>query len=112
MATKKVNILDDVSRMTTVPYTALTKLSKQYIYCICNAVEETTLAKEPLTYINIGIGTLVIQYQNEQLRYQFIPSKLLSESLAETVTDGKNPLVRELETSLVDRILNTYKDLV
>jgi hypothetical protein len=112
MATKKVNILDDVSRMTTVPYTALTKLSKQYVYCICNAVEETTLAKEPLTYINVGFGTLVIQHQNEQLRYQFIPSKLLSENLAETVTNGKNPLVKELEASLVDRILNTYKDLI
>ena len=112
MAAKKVNILDDVSKLTTIPYTALTKLSKQYIYCICNAVEEAKLAQEPLAYINVGFGTLVIQHQNEQLRYQFIPSKLLSASLVETVTEGKNPLVKELETSLVDRILSTYKDLI
>lgn len=112
MANKKVNILDDVSKLTTIPYTSLTKICKQEIYCICNAVEEAVLAEEPITYANIGIGTIIIQVQDEQVCYQFVPSKFMSQHIADTVVNKKNPLVAELDETLVERILSTYKDLL
>ena len=50
--------------------------------------------------------------QDEQVRYQFVPSKFMSQHIADTVVNKKNPLVAELDETLVERILSTYKDLL
>lgn len=106
------NLINDVSVLTTIPAPALTRLQEKSIWCICNSLEEEKLAGNNLTEINIGIGTLQILVDNNEMKYRFIPSKALENSAKATLTEGKNPLTATVEATLVRRILNTYKNYV
>ena len=60
--------------------------------------------------VDIGIGELDIYVGEEEVSYRFIPSDNLSKSIIETVTEGKNPLTKNIEEAVVKKIINAYKD--
>lgn len=62
--------------------------------------------------INIGVGTLLISDDQDIVKYKFIPSESLEESINETLRTGKSPLELKLEKSLLNKIIKTYKDIV
>lgn len=52
------NLSEDLSNLTTIPTSALSKLSDKSVFCICNDVEESILKEENVADIDLGIGTL------------------------------------------------------
>ena len=104
------NLSEDLSNLTTIPTSALSKLSDKSVFCICNDVEESILKEENVADIDLGIGTLQILVDGNDLKYRFIPSKTLDINVKNTVINKKNPLTATVEESLVKRILNTYKN--
>lgn len=52
------NLNEDLSALTTIPTSALNKLSDRSVLCVCNCVEESILRGENLIEVNIGMGTL------------------------------------------------------
>lgn len=106
-----INIIDDLSTITTIPPASLRKLFEKVGWCICNGVLESRLAEQDITEINLGYGTLIISIENNQIEYKFIPSSKLEKGLIETVVNKKNPLVVNLEETFANRILKTYKDM-
>lgn len=104
------NLNEDLSALTTIPTSALNKLSDRSVLCICNCVEESILKGENLIEVNIGVGTLQILLEGGNLKYRFLPSKTLDNNIKNTVVDKKNPLTAAVEESLVRKILNTYKN--
>lgn len=108
---EQYNAVEDLSILTTIPNNSLNKLFEKMVWVICNSVEESTLNKENITEIKIGIGTLIIGIENNSIKYKFVPNQLLENSLISTVKDGKNPLVVKLEENFANRIINTYKDM-
>ena len=106
------DLIKDLGTLTTIPENALHRLSQQALYCICNMIEESRLEGEELTNINIGIGTLTIYADDEEIKCRFTPSSALESSIKALITEGKNPLVDILEQTLAKRIINTYKDLL
>lgn len=106
------NIIEDVSQLTTIPLASLNKISALEINCICHAVQESMLAQENITSVDIGIGKLLLCQETSGIRYKFIPSSELEKSLIETLTNRKSPLISQVEETLVSRIVKTYKDLL
>lgn len=104
------NLIEDLSNLTTIPTSALTKLSDKAVFCICNDIEESILREERIADIDVGIGTLQVLVDSNDLKYRFIPSKTLEANMKNTVINKKNPLTTTVEESLVRRILNTYKN--
>ena len=104
------NLIEDLSNLTTIPTSALTKLSDKAVICICNDVEESLLKEGRVTEIDLGIGTLQILVEGNDIRYRFVPSKALEANMKSTVINKKNPLTVTVEESLIKRILNTYKN--
>ena len=100
----------DLSTITTIPKLTLDKLDDKREWCICNAVQETLLDKETITYINIGIGTLGIKIEDNTVRYKFTPSSSLEQSIQQTIINKKNPLINNIEQTLATKIINTYKE--
>lgn len=107
-----VSITRDVANITAIPYATLMKVHDLETTCICHAVQETRLLNNNLTSVNIGIGTLHIKVDGNEIKYKFIPSSKLENSIAETVKTGKSPLVKQVEDTLKDRIMNVYKELL
>lgn len=106
------NIIEDVSKLTSISKDALNKLQEKSIWCICNAVYENQLINSILTEIDLGIGKLYISNEEEGVKYKFIPSSYLENMVNKTLDDNKNPLQLIVEKKLANRIVNTYKTII
>ena len=87
------------------------KLHDKQQLCILHKGSENEKRGEPITYVDIGYGTLYIKHENDELRYKFIPSKSFEKDLKEVILSGQSPLISKAEEALKDKITNTYKDL-
>ena len=61
--------------------------------------------------IDIGIGNLVLNIDNDELKYKFIPSNKLENNIKYTLDNGHCPLIDKAEESLQTKILGVYKEL-
>ena len=61
--------------------------------------------------INIGIGNLVVNRDEDELMFKFIPSKALESFVVDVVNGKKSPLIKELELTITKRMLKLYKEL-
>ena len=107
-----VNIIKDISTLTTIPYATLTKLIDVLELCICHAVEESILKNGEVTSINVGIGTLNIKATEDEIKYKFIPSTKFEESVKQTALTRESPLINKVEEKLKDKVMNVYKELL
>lgn len=105
-------LIEDLATLTTISQNALVNLNEKANSCICHSVCESMLEGKPLTEIDLGIGILYIKCEEDQIKYKFIPSKKLEESVAFTVKHKTSPILFEVETALKDRIESTYKNLL
>jgi len=106
------NIIQDMATLTTIPEKNLSKLIDVSIYCISDAIQECLKQEETIAEIDIGIGILYIQCLGNNIKYKFIPSDRLDKAVKETLINKLNLLEIKLETSLVSKITNIYKDLI
>ena len=105
-------LLEDLSVITTITQNALNNLVARSLTCIGHAVHESVLERESMTKIDIGVGILYITYEGSEVKYKFIPSKKLEESVNQVLISKKSPLTANVETTLKDRIEHTYKNLL
>ena len=108
---KVVDIVKDLSTITTIPVRTLDKLISQSDWCICNAIEETILSGNDTVCVDIGIGLIYMSINNNEVQYKFVPSSKLEKYVVDTVVNAKNPLTINLESTFINRILKTYKDM-
>lgn len=109
---RDVDLISDISLLTSVPYKTLKNLCDKSNECICHSILENFQESIGETSIDIGIGQLIIMVDNDEIYYKFKPSSKLEEMLVNTITNNSDPLVTQIEQKLVARILNTYKDLM
>ena len=105
-------VLEDLNVLTTIPLTALQDLRDQGIDCIAHSVLENILSENPLTELDIGIGILYIKLEDESIKYRFIPSKKLEDTVAFTVLTKQSPVVSRAETALKEKVESTYKNFL
>lgn len=105
------NMLNDLSTLTTIQTNSLDKLFNKCKMLICDYIVQDNLCKTNTTSIDIGIGTVVINMQDHELNYKFIPSNDLEDMLVECIKTKNSPLVNTIEKTLSDRITKAYKDL-
>ena len=102
----------DLSDVTGIPKLTLDNLSYKACTCLGHSVYESLLKKEPLTEIDIGIGTLYIKVEGNDIKYKFIPSTKLETTVSFTIQNKESPLIVDAEKSLKTRIEKTYKELL
>ncbi len=107
-----VDLINDISLLTSVPYKTLKNLCDKGNECICHGVLESIHDDAMDTVIDISVGQIIITVDNDAIYYRFKPSSKLEEMLRDTVVHKNDPLINDIEQSLVSRIMNTYKDLV
>lgn len=105
-----VNIKEDLSTLTTINESVFTKLVNKIEWCISDGVEKAIKSGENQVNIDFDLGTLMINFDNEQIRYKFKPSQKLEKVVTNTVVNERNDLVLNIEESLVSKLTNTYKN--
>lgn len=106
------NLTRDVSKLTTIPYATLNKLKDIEVACIGHNVYEGVLKNEQQITIDVGIGELIVKINPEEIRYKFIPSSHLEETIRSSVANKESPLVQKIEGKLRDKVMNVYKELL
>lgn len=105
------NLMKDVSTLTTIPEKSLSKLMDKAYWCISNEVVESLKQDSNVIEIDIDIGELYIKVIDDNIQYKFIPSAKLNDTVKDTVINKRNVLEDTLEKTLVNKIVDTYKDL-
>ena len=105
-------MLQDLAQITTIPVFSIKKIFNNLTLCIVHKVLENYLTHTTETCVDIGIGKLSIQLIDNIVKYKFIPSQKFENLLVEAIHSKQSPLVSKAEDILVDKIQNTYKELM
>lgn len=105
------HLIQDLSTLTTIGKYNLDQLVSKSIAIISHDVEESLRDHEITTSIDIGIGTLHIRHDDNSIRYKFMPSRRLDDTVLATCKSRKSNLMLEVDEALGERIKNIYKDL-
>ena len=109
METKAVEL---VSKLTTIPEKNLIRLQDIYELVMCDSVEDSLMNGDEFARIDLNFGTLDIKFEDNALKFRFKPSAKFEEELIDTVINKHNSLAHAVESSLVNKITQTYKDLM
>lgn len=107
-----MELTNDLSQLTSIPQKVLKKLCELSIYCINEEVFESLNDGEPVVEVDIGIGDLLIQLSDNELKFKFIPSDMLKQEVINTIQQHENSMIVKLNYNLVDTITKTYKELI
>lgn len=105
-------LLKDISTITGISKTITDDLTSLSIDIISHSIVEAIEEKNYTSIIDIGIGTLSIKKEEDNVMFKFIPSKQLEKVVKDTYKDKKSSLLCSVESSLNRRLMNTYKDLL
>lgn len=106
------NIIKDLKSLTNISESILNKLTDISSWIICNNIEENIRDSNDFLELDIGIGVLIINTVEDNIKYKFIPSKQLENGVRDTLCNHKNPLTLNLEQSLAKKITSVYKELM
>lgn len=108
-----IDIVKDMSTLTTIPEKTLHKFYRKMVFCICEGVEESLLEEDvAISSFDIGIGTLYIKHDNAMnIKYHFEPNDFFSKAMNQTVAGGANILEDTLNDALSKKFMEVYKDL-
>lgn len=107
----EINLIEDLAKFSGIPESKLNNLVEKSSLDIAQSVEEYLTSDEECCNINIGIGNLIVNKDEEELMFKFIPSKGLESFVTDIINDKKSPLIKELELSITKRMLKLYKEL-
>ena len=106
-----VNLVQDLAQLTTIPKLQLDNINKVQTSLLCHYVAEANKDGEGVVSADIGIGTLFIKLEGEEIKYKFIPSHKLENGVKYAAIHGESSLVIDTENIIKDRICKAYKDL-
>lgn len=104
------DLINRVSTISTIDERTLTKLSTIQDWCISDIIREMIDNKENEETIFIGIGTIKITIDEDEVRYKFKPSQELEDNIINTLNGEKSVLEETLVEFVKKKLLNIYKD--
>ena len=105
----QANILNDLSSATKIPNKVLAAVTSKEILCIGSAISDAVTAKEEAIVLNIGLGNLSINLLT--MESKFIPSAELKSTIKKCINNKIDPLEKELEQAVIDKLLKTYEEV-
>ena len=106
------NLLKDISTVTTVPLSTLTHLSDVACKCISHAVVECIKSNQNICTVDIGIGTLSMTVDKDDLQFKFVPSMQLQKTIFNAVNTKESELVEAIEDVIKQKVVSAYKNFL
>lgn len=105
----EINISKDLSKLTTINEQTFNKLESKIIWCISDCICESLKAGDNMSVIDLGFGSVIISFDNNEIKYKFKPSNSLEKAVSNAVINERNDLVLNIENSLISKLTNVYK---
>ena len=106
------NLINDLSTLTNIPLDIWEKFITIAEMNIAHCAFETICAKESSFSIDIGLGILYIKYEEDSVKYKFIPHESLEREVEAALNKKSSPLVKVATKKLTTRLENAYKDFI
>lgn len=106
-----INIVDELSKLTTINPNIISKLFSKIIWCLSDGVYKAQINNDNTISADLSFGTLKIEVLDDKIKYRFEPSKNLEKSLINTVVNEQNELELVVEKSIVNKLSDRYKDM-
>ncbi len=104
------NLINDVGTLLKIPNKVSTELVSKANLCIGSIINDAKLAGEQAVIINIGIGTLSVDLIDMQCK--FVPSKDLKNAIKASITNNIDPLEKDLEETLVNKLVTAVEEAI
>lgn len=105
-----IDLKNDLSTLTTINESTFSKLINKVEWCISDGVEKAIIEDKNELAVDIGIGILLINFTNDEVKYKFKPNPRLEKVITNTIVNERNDLVLNIENSLVTKLTNVYKN--
>ena len=106
----KVNIINNLSTYSKLPPKVMNEIIKREILCISSALHDAVIAKDSEAVLDIGIGSLCVELSSMQCK--FVPNRELKSAIKQSIIDGVDPLVIELEATLAEKLLEICDEAI
>lgn len=106
------NVIEGLSILTTIDKSDLQKLTNLGECVIIDSIVDGLQEGLDTIDVDIGIGTLWVHYLGDAIKYKFTPNAKFEVDVGNACIHKINLLDRKIESTLKDRIANTYKDLL
>lgn len=107
-----INLKSDLSTLTTISESVFSRLDEKIEWCIIDAIESALLNNEDVVNINLGIGILTLVITDNSIKYKFKPSNRFEKNIINTIENGRNDLILNIENSLTSKLVDVYKTLL
>ena len=104
------DLIADVEALSGVKRYNIDKLIDLALYSISHDVIESKLSGSNSCTIDIGIGYLYFEYEDNIIKYKFTPNEKFEKNL-QLSYKGVDRLDKKLDENLGQRISSTYKEL-
>lgn len=112
MMNTKGNLIKGLSILTTIDEHHLNRLVDLSKLVIVDEIVEQLQQGQDVIKIDLGIGDLLMHYSGESIKFKFTPNAKFEEDIANACIHQVNLIDDKVESTLKDKIVNTYKDLL
>lgn len=106
-----IDLVNDLSKLSTIPEKDLNKLLKLILYSICDGVIDAKLENKEEIEFDVGIGKLLIRFVDNKIAYKFIPSISLDSAVKDSYINETNYLKELIEKTAPTKLYSLYKEL-
>lgn len=105
------NVLNNTSLLSTISKADLYKICEIEELVIGNFLSNLNDDKSTGACFDIGIGNLILEWNDDDIVFNFIPSERFSDIILKGL-DKDSELVKRLEEAITSKINSAYKDLL
>lgn len=102
-------ILNDTSALTNIPIKTLNRISSLEEQCLVSTLYDQYKEGNKFLEANIGIGTLIIKDEDDNLQFKFIPSTTFKNNIVKMYKDETPKIINGVEVDLLNKVENFYK---
>lgn len=106
---KNYDIINNTSLISTISKDEIRSINRIMSLIIGSILSEQTT--EQAISCDIGIGKIIIMWDEEDVKFDFIPSAEFSEMILQGL-DKQPVLIDSLQKALTNKIIGAYKDLL
>lgn len=107
-----INTIKDACTLIGIEEKDLNKVLNAITYSIVDAVAEARQADKSVVDLDIGLGTLHIKNDGDDILYKFIPSDDLDGHIKDAILEERNLMEDKIDVNLKKRLTSMYKDLL
>ena len=107
----KFNLVNDLASLTNIDNELLARIISKSSLCIGEYINEAYIDGCNISEIDLSFGKLIIGVVDNEIKYKFVPSKRLEESIINSLNNKQSDMEVELSKAAVEKLLANYKEL-